>query len=106
MLKTAEGEIKKKHSCPKYIEDDKTDKVAERDMGIYDIHVIDVFLTSVRSNFWTFDTESVAHICNSQEGLQNKRHLQRNEVMMRVGNDSKVEVMAVGMLRLSLPSGL
>ena len=50
ILKTAKVEIKKEHSFPKYIEDKKAGKVAGRDMDIYDIHVIDVFLTSARSN--------------------------------------------------------
>ena len=43
MLKTAEVEIKKEHNCLKYLEDKKAGKVAGRDKGIYDIHVIDVF---------------------------------------------------------------
>jgi len=75
MLKIAEMEIKKEHSCTKYLEDKKAGKVAGRDMDICDIHVIDVFLTSAQSNVLIFDTGSVAHICNSQEGLQNKRLL-------------------------------
>ena len=33
--------------------------------GIFDIQVIDVYLTSTRSNSWVFDTGAVAHICNS-----------------------------------------
>ena len=65
---------------------EKAGKTAGKDKGIYDIHVIDVYLTSARSNTWVFDTSSVAHICNSQEELQNKRRLARNEVTMRVGN--------------------
>ena len=32
--------------------------------GIFDIHVIDVFLTNARTSAWVFDTGSVAHICN------------------------------------------
>ena len=74
--------------------------------GISDIHVIDVYLTSTRSSAWVFDTGSVAHICNSKQVLQNKRKLAKNEVTMRVGNVSKVDVIAVGTLPLHLPSGL
>src|SRR4051812_12564628 len=106
ILKIAEMEIKKEHSYTKYLEDKKAGKVARRDMDICDIHVIDVFLISARGNVWIFDTGSVAHICNSQEGMQNKRLLWKNEVTMRVGNGSKVYVMSIGTLRLSLPSGL
>ena len=38
--------------------------------------------------------------------LQNKLKLAKNEVTMRVGNGSKVDVIAVGTLPLHLPSGL
>ena len=49
---------------------------------------------------------SVANICNSKQGLQIKRTLAKDEVTMRVGNGSKVDVIAVGTLPLHLPSGL
>ena len=42
------------------------------------------------------DTGVVAHICNSKQELRNKRRLAKDEVMMRVGNGSKVDVIAVG----------
>ena len=74
--------------------------------GICDIHVIDVYLTNARSSTWVFDTGSVANICNSKQGLQIKRRLAKDEVTMRVGNGSKVDVIAVGTLPLHLPSGL
>ena len=36
----------------------KDDKVK----GIFDIHVIDVYLTNARSSTWVFDTGFVAHL--------------------------------------------
>ena len=75
--------------------------------GIFDIHVIDVYLTNTRSSAWVFDTGSVANICNSKQGLRIKRRLaNKDEVTMCMGNGSKVDVIAVGMLPLHLPSGL
>ena len=74
--------------------------------GIFDIHVIDVYLTNARSSAWVFDTGSVAIICNSKQGLRIKRILAKDDVTMCVGNGSKVDVMAVGTLPLHLPSGL
>ena len=74
--------------------------------GIFDIHVIDVYLTHARSSTWIFDTGSVSNICNSQQGLRIKQRLAKDEVIMRVGNGSKVDVIAVGTLPLHLPSGL
>jgi hypothetical protein len=55
---------------------------------------------------WVFDTCSVANICNSQQDLRNKRHLERNVVTMQVGNRQRVGVLAEGTLHLRLPSGM
>ena len=71
--------------------------------GIFDIHVIDVFLANACSSTWIFDTDSVAHICNSKQEL-NKRRLAKDGVTVHVGNGSKVDVIAVSTLRLHLPS--
>ena len=54
------------------------------------MHVINVYLTSVRSNPWVFNTGSVAKISNSKQELQNEQRLVKSEVMMSVGSDSKV----------------
>ncbi|KAK1607957.1 hypothetical protein QYE76_031630, partial [Lolium multiflorum] len=93
-----------KRNCTKYLADLKSGHAKKK--GIFDIHVIDVYLTGSRSSAWVFDTGSVAHICNSKQELRNKRSLARDEVTMRVGNGSKVDVIAVGTLPLHLPSGL
>src|SRR5215216_1788253 len=91
-----------KRNCPKYLADKKDGKAK----GIFDIHVIDVYLANTRSSTWVFDTGSVAHICNTKQGLRIKRRLAKDEVTIRVGNGSKVDVIAVGTLPLHLPSGL
>ena len=60
--------------------------------GIFDIHVIDVYFTSVHSNPRVFDTGSVAKISNSKQELQ---RLVKSEVTMCVGNDSKVDMITI-----------
>ena len=50
-----------KRNCPKYLADKKDGKVNK---GIFDIHVIDVYFTSVHSNPRVLDTGSVAKISN------------------------------------------
>ena len=40
------GDSHWKRDCPKYLEDKKARKIVRRDKGIFDIHVIDIFLTS------------------------------------------------------------
>ena len=57
-----------KRNYPKYLADKKDGKVK----GIFDILVIDVYLTNSRSSTWVFDTGSVAKVSNSKWELQNK----------------------------------
>ena len=64
-------------------------------MGIFDIHIIDVYLTSVYSSPWVFDTCSVAKISNSKQELQNKQKLVEGEVMMCVGSGSKIDMIII-----------
>ena len=52
-----------KRNCPKYLADKKDGKVIK---GIFDIQIIDVYFTSVRSNPSIFDTGSVAKSSNSK----------------------------------------
>ena len=61
-----------KRKCPEYLVDKKDGKVNK---GIFDIQDIDVYLTSVYSSPWVFDTCSVAKISNSKQELQNKQRL-------------------------------
>ena len=63
--------------------------------GIFDIQIIDVYLTSVCSNPWVFDTSSVAKISNSKHELQNEWRLVKGEVTMCVGSDSKVDKITI-----------
>ena len=60
--------------------------------GIFDIHVIYVYFTSVYSNPSAFETDSVAKSSNSKRELQNKQRLVKGEVTMCVGIDSKVDM--------------
>ena len=79
-------------TAPRYLADKKDGKVNK---GIFDIHVIDVYFTSVYSNPSVFDTSSVAKSSNSKWELQNKQRLVKGEVMMCVGNNSKVDTITI-----------
>ena len=61
-------------------------------IGIFDIHVIDVYFTSVYSNPSLFDTSSVAKNSNSKRELQNEQRLVKGEVMMCIRNGSKIDM--------------
>ena len=81
-----------KRNCPKYLADKKDGKVNK---SIYDIHVIDVYSTSIHSSPWVFDTGSVAMISNLKQELQNEQRLVEGKVMMCVGSDSKVDKITI-----------
>ena len=68
-----------KWNYPRYLADKKDGKVNK---GIFDIHVIDAYLTSSHSSAWVFDTGSVAKSSNLKRELQNKQRLVKGEVMM------------------------
>ena len=64
-------------------------------IGIFDIHVIDVYFTSVYSNPLVFDTGSVAKSSNSKWELRNKQKLVEGEVTMCVGSSSKIDMIII-----------
>ena len=80
-----------KRNCAKHLAEKKDGKVK----GIFDIHVIDVYLTNACSSAWVFDTGSVANICNLKQGLRIKRRLAKDDVTMRVGNGSKIDMIII-----------
>ena len=81
-----------KRNFPKYLVDKKDGKVNK---GIFDIHVIDVYFTSVYSNPLVFDTSLVAKISNSKRELQNDQRLVKGVVTMCVGSGSKIDMITI-----------
>ena len=77
-----------KWNCPRYLADKKDGKVNK---SIFDIHVIDVYFTSVYSNPSVFDTGLFAKSSNSKWELQNEQRLVKDEVTMCVGSGSKID---------------
>ena len=64
-------------------------------IGIFDIHVIDVYFSSVYSNPSVFDTSSFAKNSNSKRELQNEQRLVKGEVTMCVGSGSKIDMIII-----------
>ena len=89
---TAKGLVTGSGNYPKWLADKKDGKV---NISIFDIHVIDVYFTSVYSNPSVFDTSSVAKISNSKRELQNKQRLVKGEVTMCVGSGSKIDMIII-----------
>jgi hypothetical protein len=74
--------------------------------GTLHVYVTDhIFLADTVINSWVFDIGSVAHICNSTQGMIRSRSVERGEVDFRVGNNARVAALTVGTMQLHLPSG-
>src|SRR6185503_8233287 len=59
-------------------------------LGTLVVHITEIFLADSYVNYWVFDTGSVAHICNSMQGLTKSRSVERGEVDFCVGNNARV----------------
>ena len=81
-----------KQNCPKYLADKKDGKVNK---GIFDIQIIDMYFTSVRSNPSVFDTGSVTKSSNSKQELRNEQRIVKGEVTMCVGSGSKIDMIII-----------
>ena len=68
------------------------------------ISVIESAFT-VRSNSWIFDSGTSQHICNSLQRLIGNMTLRNWEMIVRVGNNTKISGKVVGTYMLKLPSG-
>ena len=79
-------------NCLKYLVDKKAGNFNK---SIFDICVIDVYLTSTPSSTWVLDTGSVANIGNSKQKLRNKQRLAKGEVTMCVGSVSKDDMITI-----------
>ena len=91
----------------KYLEDLKKKKGSETSAsGMNVINITEINIAMSSSESWVFDTGSMIHTCKSLQGLQRTRRFARGELDVRVGNGTKVAVMAVGTYRLPLPLGL
>ena len=81
-----------KRYYPKWLADKNDGKV---NISIFDIHVIDVYFTSVYSNPSVFDTGSVAKSSNLKWESQNKQRIVKGEVTMCVGSGSKIDMIII-----------
>jgi hypothetical protein len=66
---------------------------------------MDILIANSFVNSWVFDTGSVAHICNSMQGLTRSRSVARGEVDFCMGNNARVPALSAGTMQLHLPSG-
>src|SRR6185437_14540957 len=72
-----------KRNCKLYL---ATQKNRSSTSGTLVVHITEIFLADSYVNSWVFDTGSVAHICNSMQGMTKSRSVERGgEVDFHVG---------------------
>ena len=67
--------------------------------------MIDTYLSYRDSTSWVLDIGYVTHVCNDLQKLTSKIKLNKGEVELRIGNGTRVVVVALGSMNLKLPSG-
>ena len=90
-----------KSNCVSYLADKKKQVVASSS-GIF---VTTNIILSITSIAWVLDTGVGSHICNSLQGLRNRRELRDEEVVLQVGNGASIAAGAVGDFHHTLANG-
>ena len=67
--------------------------------------VIEINMSTTNLKNWIFDYGCGTHICTDVQDLQVSRRLTSGEIDLRVGNGTRVAILAVGTYILELPSG-
>ena len=93
-----------KRNCKAYLESLKEKKLNEASTS--GMFMIEINLSTAKSDSWVLDTRSGSHICINMQCLKKSRKLAKGEVGLRVGNGARVVALAIGIYTLSLPSGL
>jgi len=88
-----------KRNCKKYLASLKNNKPSEGT-----ILVLESVLT-VSSSTWIFDLGASQNVCNSLQGLVGSRRLKKGEMVLRVGNGTRISAKAIGTYLFKLPSG-
>jgi transposase InsO family protein len=99
------GEGHWKRNCKVYLESIKDRGSKGTSTRTFVVYITDIFLAQSYINSWVFDTGSVAHICNTMQGMIRSRSVEKGEVDFRVGNNARVAALNVGIKQLHLPSG-
>jgi transposase InsO family protein len=94
-----------KRNCPTYLAELMKKRKNTSGASSSGIFTIELFSFS-KSDSWVYDTGCGTHICNSLQGLRNRRKLKPGALQLFVGNGLPAAVEAIGEFHLVLPSGL
>ena len=64
--------------------------------------VTETFLAVLSTDTWCVDTGATDHVCNNMHGFQETRLLRDEEICIFLGDATRVAVVAVGVINLSI----
>ncbi|KAL8115369.1 hypothetical protein AgCh_022017 [Apium graveolens] len=67
--------------------------------------MIEVNMSLGQISTWVLDTACGSHICNSLQGLKGSRTLEKDEVILCMGNRARVAAISVGSFSSHMPTG-
>ena len=94
-----------KRNCKVYLAELKKKKGSETTASDSGTFMIEVNMSLGRISTWVLDTVCGSHICNSLQGLKGSRTLEKDEVILRMGNGARVAAISVGSFSLHMPTG-
>ncbi|KAL8157506.1 hypothetical protein AgCh_002277 [Apium graveolens] len=93
-----------KRNCKVYLAElkKKGSETTASDSGMF---MIEVNMSLGQISTWVLDNACGSHICNSLQGLKGSRTLEKDEVILRMGNGARVAAISVGSFSLHMPTG-
>ncbi|KAL8091706.1 hypothetical protein AgCh_034100 [Apium graveolens] len=94
-----------KRNCKVYLAELKKKKGSKTTASDSGMFMIEVNMSLGQISTWVLNTTCDSHICNSLQGLKGSRTLEKDEVILRMGNGSRVAAISVGSFSLHMPTG-
>ena len=79
-----------KRNCKVYLTELKKKKGSKTTASDSGMFMIEVNMSLGQISTWVLDTTCGSHICNSLQGLKGSRTLEKDEVILRMGNGARL----------------
>ncbi|KAL8115937.1 hypothetical protein AgCh_022435 [Apium graveolens] len=94
-----------KRNCKVYLAELKKKKGSKTTASDSGMFMIEFNMSLGQISTWVLDTACSSHICNSLQGLKGSRTLEKDEVILRMGNGARVAAIYVGSFSLHMSTG-
>ncbi|KAL8090283.1 hypothetical protein AgCh_039668 [Apium graveolens] len=94
-----------KRNCKVYLAELKKKKGSKTTASDSGMFMIEVNVSLGQTSTWVLDTACGFYTCNSLQGLKGSRTLEKDEVILRMGNGARVAAISIGSFSLHMPTG-